>query len=320
MKTVLITGGAGFIGSYLCQQFLEQNYRVICVDNFITGQKKNIITFINKPNFQLIEEDICRPSFYQKIAPFKLSYILHFASPAGPNPHSSKSYLKFPVETYLVNSYATHLLLELAKKNNADFVFASTSEVYGNPLKHPQKENYFGNVNTLGPRSCYDESKRFGEMAAFTFGKLNKINAKIVRIFNTYGPRMNPDDGRVIPRFIIQALKNKPISIYGDGKQTRCFCFINDLIEGILKIVLQAKSYTVYNLGNDKEITINKLAKIIINLTQSQSKIILNPLPQDDPERRKPDLTKITKDLGWRPKTSLEKGLKKTIAFFSMAD
>jgi len=319
-RSAIITGGAGFIGSYLCKQFLQEKYQVICIDNLITGQKKNIKHLIGNPSFTFIQADVSQPSIIDKLSSVvnhKLSVIiLHFASPAGPNPDSPKSYLQYPIKTYLTNSIGTHYLLELAKKIKAEFLFASTSEVYGNPLEHPQKETYFGNVNTLGPRSCYDESKRFGEMATMTFAKKYNLKAKIVRIFNTYGPRMNVDDGRVIPLFISQALKNKPITIFGSGKQTRSFCYINDLIQAISAIINKAANYEVFNAGNNKEIQIIKLAELIKKLTHSSSKIIFKPLPIDDPLRRKPDLTKIKKELAWQPSINLKKGLEETILYF----
>jgi len=255
----------------------------------------------------------------EKLLPKKIDYILHFASPAGPNPNSPKSYLKYPIKTYLVNSIGTHYLLNLAKKTGAQFLFASTSEVYGDPKVHPQKETYNGNVNTLGPRACYDEAKRFGEMATMTFGRKHKVKTKIIRIFNTYGPRMNPDDGRVVPQFIVQALKNKPITVYGKGNQTRSFCYIDDLVKAILKAVFKAKPYEVFNIGSNKEIEIIYLAKAIKKLTDSKSKITYKDLPKDDPEKRRPDLTKARNELNWMPETSLKDGLEKTIKYFSGA-
>jgi len=315
MKKVLITGGAGFIGSHLGEKFLDLNYKVICVDNLITGQKKNINHFIKNPNFKFIQADVTKKSSYS-LLPTGYSLILHFASPAGPNPYSTKSYMQYPIKTYLVNSIGTHCLLELAKQNKAEFVFASSSEIYGDPKEHPQKETYVGHVNNLGPRACYDESKRFGEMATMTFAKKYNLKAKIIRIFNTYGPRMNPDDGRVIPQFILQSLKKQPLTIHGKGQQTRSFCYIDDLIKGIIKIVDKGKSCEVYNLGNDQELTILKLAEKIKQLTQSKSRLVFKPLPLDDPEKRKPDLSKIKKELHWQPETSLEEGLKKTISYF----
>ncbi len=316
-KSVLITGGAGFIGSHLCERFLKNNWQVICLDNLITGQEKNIEPLKTSSNFTFINADVIKPTTYaQQLTTNKLQLILHFASPAGPNPHSPKSYLKYPIETYLVNSIGTHYLLELAQKTGAEFLFASTSEVYGNPLQHPQAENYLGNVNTLGPRACYDEAKRFGEMATVTYGKKYGLKTKIVRIFNTYGPRMNLDDGRVVPQFVFQALQNQPITIYGNGEQTSSLCYIDDLVAGIYTIILKAKPYEVFNLGSDEEITINYLAKTIKDLTNSSSSLAYKDLPEDDPEKRKPDLTKIKTQLGWQPKITLKNGLKKTITWF----
>lgn len=315
MKTVLITGGAGFIGSYLCDKFLSLDYKVVCVDNLLTGQSKNIKHLVKNKNFDFINTDVSIKANYSKLTS-SYDLILHFASPAGPNPRSPKSFHRYPVRTYLVNSIGTHYLLQLARKNRAEFVFASTSEVYGDPLKHPQKETYYGNVNTLGPRACYDESKRFGEMATMTYGKKYKLNTKIIRIFNTYGPRMNPKDGRVVPLFLLHALKNDPITIYGKGKQTRSFCYIDDLIKGITLIINNAKPYDVFNLGNDQEITIIELAKLIKELTSSKSKLSYKLLPLDDPQKRKPDLEKIKKQLSWHPEINLKDGLLKTIDYF----
>lgn len=324
-KSILITGGAGFIGSHLCDEYLKNGFSVICVDNLITGQEKNIAHLLNNPNFKFIKADVANQNTYNlqpfdsargRLTTYNFSHILHFASPAGPNPHSPKSYLKFPIETYLANSIGTHYLLELAKKYQAEFLFASTSEVYGDPLEHPQKETYFGNVNTLGPRSCYDESKRFGEMATVTYGKKFNLKTKIVRIFNTYGPRMNPLDGRVIPQFITQALQNQDITIYGSGKQTRSFCYIDDLISGIKLILEKGEPWETYNLGNDEEISINDLAFSIKKIINSSSQITFKELPVDDPERRKPDLTKTKSKLKWQPITPLENGLQKTINYF----
>ncbi|PIS09186.1 NAD-dependent dehydratase [Candidatus Beckwithbacteria bacterium CG10_big_fil_rev_8_21_14_0_10_34_10] len=315
MKKVLITGGAGFIGSHLSEEFLNLGYQVTCLDNFITGQKKNISRLAASPNFKLIKSDVSKKSTYELLdQPYSL--ILHFASPAGANPKSPLSYYKLPIKTYLVNSIGTHYLLKLAKKNKAEFIFASTSEVYGNPLEHPQKETYFGNTNPVGPRACYDESKRFGEMVTNTYGKKHQLNTKIVRIFNTYGPRMNPKDGRAIPLFITQALKNKPINIYGTGKQTRSFCYIADLVKGIVEVINLGKPGEIYNLGNPEEITINQMVEKIINLTNSESKVIYQKELEDDPQKRCPDISKAKKGLNWEPKVSLEKGLLKTIEYF----
>jgi dTDP-glucose 4,6-dehydratase len=322
-SSIVITGGAGFIGSHLCDEYIKLGHQVICVDNLITGSKNNIKHLLNNPNFHFLNADVSTKEGIKKvqslITNYKLliTHVLHFASPAGPNPNSPKSYLQYPIKTYLVNSIGTHYLLKLAKNYKAEFLFASTSEVYGNPLQHPQKETYFGNVNPIGNRSCYDESKRFGEMATITFAKKHKLTTKIVRIFNTYGPRMNPEDGRVIPQFITQSLKNKPITVYGTGRQTRSFCYIDDLVKGIIKVAHNSPTYEVFNIGNDKEIDIVYLAKAIKKLTNSKSKIIYKPLPKDDPEKRKPDLTKIKTMLKWEPKTNLEEGLNKVIDYFN---
>ena len=315
MKTVLIAGGAVFIGSHLCKKFIDLDYKVICVDNLITGQKKNINHLFKKPNFKFIKADLTKKKDYSLLND-QYSLILHFASPAGANPHSPLSYYQLPIETYLINSIGTHYLLELAKKTKAEFLFASTSEIYGNPLEHPQKETYFGNTNPIGPRSCYDESKRFGEMATTTYGKKYNLNTKIVRIFNTYGPRMNPKDGRAIPLFITQALENKPINIYGTGKQTRSFCYIDDLINGVIKIIHQGESGEAYNLGTPEEITINQALEKILSLTKSKSEIVHQKKLKDDPQKRCPDINKAREKLDWQPKVSLEKGLLKTIEYF----
>jgi len=320
-QSVVITGGAGFIGSFLCQIFLEKGYQVIAVDNLLTGKKENIQPFLKQADFKFIKADVSRPSIIKKLTSVnkKIKYLLHFASPAGPNPNSAKSYLKFPIKTYLANSIGSHYLLKIAEKTKAQFLFASTSEIYGDPDQHPQTENYNGNVNPLGPRACYDESKRFGEMATVTFGKKYHLTTKIVRIFNTYGPRMNLEDGRVIPIFINQALQNKPITIYGDGSQTRSFCYIDDFVKGIFTLLNKAQPYQAYNLGNDQEIKIIDLAKLIKKLTDSSSKLVYRPLPKDDPLKRQPALKKI-KALNWQPETNLTQGLKKTIDYFKRSN
>jgi len=324
-SAIIITGGAGFIGSYLCEHYLNKKYQVFCVDNLITGQKNNIAHLLKNKNFKFLQADITKQATIKKIESLTTDRhspitILHFASPAGPHPTSPKSYLQLPVKTYLVNSYATHLLLKLAKDIKADFVFASTSEVYGDPKEHPQKESYFGYVNPIGPRSCYDESKRFGEMATITYSEKHHLKSKIIRIFNTYGPRMNPEDGRAIPLFISQALKNQTVTIFGDGNQTRSFCYIDDLVSGIAKIVEKGRPGEVYNLGNPDEITINQTVKKIISLINSSSDIVHKDKLKDDPQRRCPDIAKIKKQTGWHPKISFETGLKKTIKYFSEND
>jgi len=322
-KRIIITGGAGFIGSHLCEKFLKDRCSVVCVDNLITGQKKNINHLLKNQNFHFLQADITQKKTIKKILaisrqPSAINYILHFASPAGPNPHSPLSYYQMPIKTYLVNSLATHRLLRLAQKIKAGFLFASTSEIYGSPLEHPQKETYFGNTNPVGPRACYDESKRFGEMAAMTFAKKYQLPAKIIRIFNTYGPRMNPQDGRAIPTFITRALTNQPITIFGSGRQTRSFCYISDLVEGIMKVVEKGQNGQVYNLGSPEEVTINKTAELIIKLTNSRSKLKHQTGLQDDPQKRCPDISKAKKELGWQPVINFEKGLKKTISWFKL--
>lgn len=312
----LITGGAGFIGSHLCEAFLKKDYEVYCFDNLFTGKKENITHLLKNKNFQFHRFDVINP-IPEKLLPKKLYAIFHFASPAGPNPEASKSYLRFPIKTYLVNSIGTHNLCQLALEKKAVFLFASTSEVYGDPKEHPQKETYWGNVNPIGERSCYDESKRFGEMVTSVFPRKFSLDTRIIRIFNTYGPRMNPDDGRVLPTFILQTLQKQPITIFGDGKQTRSFCYIDDLIEGIIKVFEKGKAGEVYNLGNPNEITILKAAELVKKLTNSSSSFAFKKLPQGDPKRRCPDISKAKKELDWQPKVTLKEGLKKTIAWFS---
>ena len=306
MKTVLITGGAGFIGSHLCDFLLKRGYFVICMDNYITGKKDNLKHLLNNPNFKLAEQDITKHIDIKE----DLDYVLHFASPASPI-----DYQKIPIQTLKAGSLGTHNLLGLAKAKNAKFFLASTSEVYGDPLVHPQPESYYGNVNPVGPRSSYDEAKRFAEAITVTYHNVHRVDTKIARIFNTYGPRMRKDDGRVVPNFINQALSGKPITVFGDGKQTRSFCYISDLIEGIYKLMVSDINEPV-NLGNPDEKTIMEFAEIILKLTNSKSKIIFKPLPENDPKTRCPDITKAKKLLKWQPKVSLEEGLKRTIEYF----
>lgn len=306
MKTIIVTGGAGFIGSHLCDALVAKGNKVICIDNFITGQKKNIQALLSNKNFKLIEEDITENIFIQE----KVDEIYHLASPASP-----AAYGRHPIETMLVNSIGTKEMLELAKEKNAKFLLASTSEVYGQPLEHPQKESYYGNVNTVGARSCYDESKRFAETLAFNYAKKFKLRARIARIFNTYGPRMLENDGRVIPSFIVNALKGKPLIVFGKGKQTRSFCFVSDMVNALIKLMDSNYSMPI-NLGNPEEISILELAEKIIKQTKSNSKIIFKGKDKDDPEKRKPDISKAKKILKWQPKITLNEGLKKTIEFF----
>lgn len=306
MKTVLITGGAGFIGSHLCDFLLEKGYFVICMDNYATGKNDNIKHILDNPHFKLVEQDITK---YIKIDE-KLDYILHFASPASP-----VDYQKIPIQTLKVGSLGTHNLLGLAKEKKAKFFLASTSEVYGDPLVHPQPESYWGNVNPVGPRSCYDEAKRFAESITVAYHNIHKVDTKIARIFNTYGPRMRKEDGRVVPNFINQALSGKPLTVYGDGSQTRSFCYVSDLIEGIYRLMVSDINEPV-NLGNPDEKTVMEFAQIILKLTKSSSKIVFRPLPENDPKTRCPDITKAKKLLKWQPRISLEEGLNKTVEYF----
>lgn len=307
-QVVVITGGAGFIGSHLCGRLIQQDFKVICLDNFITGKLENIKHLFKDKNFKLIKYDVTK---YIDIKE-KVDYILHFASPASP-----ADYFKFPIQTLKVGSLGTHNALGLAKVKKAKFILASTSEVYGDPLVHPQSEIYWGNVNPVGVRGCYDESKRFAEAITMAYHRVHKIDTKIARIFNSYGERMRINDGRVIPNFIYQALNNKPVTVYGRGRQTRSFCYISDLIEGIYKLMFKTIHEPI-NLGNPGEFTILELAKLIIKLTGTKSSIVFKPLPCDDPRQRQPDITRARRILRWKPKIELEDGLKNTIGWFNL--
>jgi dTDP-glucose 4,6-dehydratase len=306
VRKILITGAAGFIGSHLCKLLLDKGYEVIGMDNLITGNINNLAGFKKCPRFTFIEHDVTRFIDIKG----KLDYVLHFASPASPVDYSN-----FPIQTLKVGSLGTHNALGVAKAKGAKFVLASTSEVYGDPLIHPQPESYWGNVNCAGPRGCYDESKRFAEAVALAYHRTHGLDVKIARIFNTYGPNMRRKDGRAIPAFIDQALSANAITVFGDGSQTRSFCYISDLIDGIYKLMKFSLNEPV-NLGNPKEMTILELAKKIKTLTGSKSKIIFKTLPTDDPKVRQPDITSAKKNLGWEPKIKLEEGLKKTIEWF----
>lgn len=305
-KTILITGVAGFIGSHLAETFLEDGFRVVGVDNFLTGSRENILPFQKKSKFSFIEHNISQSINIAE----DIHYILHFASPASP-----VDYLELPIQTLKVGSLGTHNSLGLAKAKKASFLLASTSEVYGDPLVHPQKEDYWGNVNPLGPRGVYDEAKRFAEAITMAYRRVHHVDTKILRIFNTYGPRMRIRDGRAIPNFIAQALEGKPITVFGKGTQTRSFCYVDDLVAGIKKLLFSDLAGPV-NLGNPSEMTLLDLAKKIIELTGSKSKITFEPLPQDDPRQRCPDIALAKTKLHWAPKVPLEEGLKKTIAYF----
>jgi nucleoside-diphosphate-sugar epimerase len=307
MANVVITGVAGFIGTNLCAAELKAGNKVIGVDNFCTGSKENITPFFDNKNFSFLEHDIVDPLPITE----GVDRIYNLACPASP-----AHYLKIPIETLLAGSRGMHNVLELAKNNDARVVQSSTSEVYGDPLQHPQTEAYWGNVNPVGVRSCYDESKRFAEALIMAYKRSHGVNTGIVRIFNTYGPHMRKDDGRVISNFIVQALEGKPLTVYGDGEQTRSFCFVNDLILGLQKM-MDGNHPGPINLGNPNEFTVKECAEKVIALTHSQSKIVFKPLPVDDPVKRKPDSTLAQKELGWKSPVSLENGLKETIAWFS---
>ncbi|MBN2831196.1 MAG: SDR family oxidoreductase [Candidatus Omnitrophica bacterium] len=305
-KTVVITGGAGFIGAHLCYRLISEGYSVICVDNFMTGSLDNIRPLIKDKDFKLIVSNV---SGYIKIRG-KVDYVLHCASLASP-----ADYLDFPIQTLKAGSLGTHNALGLAKDKKSTFMLFSTSEVYGDPLVHPQKEDYWGNVNCVGVRGCYDESKRFAEAITMAYHRAHRINTKIARIFNTYGPMMRPNDGRVVSNFINQALFSKPITIYGKGMQTRSFCYIEDLVEGLYRL-MRSSCHQPVNLGNPNEFTIMELAKLILKLTGSKSKIIFKSLPEDDPRKRQPSIALAKKALGWEPKVRLKDGLNKTIDWF----
>jgi dTDP-glucose 4,6-dehydratase len=303
---ILITGGAGFIGSHLCERLLREGHRIICLDSLITGQMKNIEPLLKNSKFKFIRHDVTK---YIDIDD-KIDYVLHFASPASP-----LDYLQFPIQTLKVGSLGTHNALGVAKAKGAKFLLASTSEVYGDPFLHPQPESYWGNVNPVGVRGCYDEAKRFAEAITMAYHRVHKIDTRIVRIFNTYGERMRRQDGRVIPNFIEQALRGRPLTVYGRGTQTRSFCYVDDLIDGIVKL-MYSKYNLPLNLGNPDEMTMIELARLIIKITDSKSKIEFRSLPQDDPKQRRPDITAVKKLLNWKPAVRLEDGLKRTIEWF----
>jgi UDP-glucuronate decarboxylase len=306
-KSILVTGGAGFIGSHLCEALLQSGNEVVCLDNFFTGSKENIRHLLQDPHFELVRHDIVHPVFLE------VDEIYNLACPASP-----VHYQYNPVKTIKTNVMGSVHMLGLAKRVNARILQASTSEIYGNPGVHPQPESYWGNVNPVGIRSCYDEGKRCAETLFFDYHRQNRVKIKVVRIFNTYGPRMHPNDGRVVSNFIVQALKNRDITIYGEGSQTRSFCFVDDMVKGIMGMMNAPEAFIgPVNLGNPKEFTILELAQKIVDLVNSKSKLVYKPLPEDDPERRQPDISLALEKLDWEPATPLEDGLKKTIAYFA---
>src|SRR5271154_213271 len=304
--TSVVTGGAGFLGSHLVDYLLQRGHKVVAIDNFVTGSVDNIAHLAGNQDFKFIEQDVTEFLFLDR----PVDYVWHFASPASP-----VDYLELPIQTLKVGSLGTHKALGLAKTKSARFLLASTSEIYGDPLVHPQTEDYWGNVNTIGPRGCYDESKRFAEALVMAYHREHKVETRIVRIFNTYGPRMRLNDGRVVPAFISQALQNKPVTVFGKGNQTRSFCYVSDLIEGIYRLMMSDYDLPV-NIGNPTEMTMLQFAEAIIRATKSKSKIFHKPLPVDDPKQRKPDITRAEKILKWEPKVKLAGGMRDTIAYF----
>jgi dTDP-glucose 4,6-dehydratase len=303
---VLITGGAGFIGSHLCDRFLADGHEVICLDNLLTGTTDNIAHLAGKPGFSFVHHDVTNYIFLEG----PLDGILHFASPASP-----ADYLNYPIQTLKVGSLGTHKALGLAKEKKARFLLASTSEVYGDPLTHPQKEDYWGNVNPIGPRGVYDEAKRFAEAITMAYHRTHGVETRIARIFNTYGPRMRLNDGRVVPNFILQALQGEDLTVYGDGLQTRSFCYVDDLVEGISRLLFSQETQPV-NLGNPREFSILEFAGKIMEIAGSRSKVIRKPLPEDDPRVRRPDISRATAILGWSPRIEVTEGIRRTIPYF----
>ena len=307
-KRILVTGGAGFIGSHLCERLIAQGAEVICADNFFTGTRTNVAHLIGHPMFELVRHDVTFPLYIE------VDEIYNLACPASP-----VHYQHDPVQTTKTSVHGAINMLGLAKRVKAKILQASTSEVYGDPTVHPQPEEYWGNVNPIGPRSCYDEGKRCAETLFFDYHRQHRLNIKVARIFNTYGPRMHPNDGRVVSNFIIQALNNEPITLYGDGSQSRAFCYVDDLVEGLMRLMDTDDAITgPMNLGNTGEFTIRELAELVIELTGSRSQIASRPLPQDDPRQRRPDTTKAESTIGWEPKVPLREGLEKTITYFNV--
>jgi UDP-glucuronate decarboxylase len=313
----LVTGGAGFIGSHLCRRLLADGWTVTCIDNFASGMRRNVAGLLEHPDFQLIEQDVTAAPLSDDC---EADRYYHLASPASPNPHTPRSYMALPLETALVNSVGLQNVLELARKHGGRVLFASTSEVYGDPLQHPQREDYWGNVSATGPRSCYDEAKRFGEALSMIYVRSKGVDVRLIRIFNTYGPNMDPEDGRMLPNFITQALRNQPLTIYGDGQYTRSLCFVQDLIEGLLAVMESDRSDAagrVYNLGNPEEHTILDYAKLVLELLpESRSTITYRDPVPDDPSRRRPDIGRVRGELGWQPRVPLREGVQTTIDYF----
>ena len=305
---VLVTGGAGFLGSHLCDAMLAEGHSVVCADNLLTGRMENLEHLLDEARFEFVEQDVC-----QAFDPGKVDYVFHFASPASP-----VDYRKYGIETLQVGSAGTLTCLESARKYQAKFLLASTSECYGDPLEHPQLESYWGNVNPVGPRSVYDESKRFAEAATMAYHRYHQLDTRIVRIFNTYGPRLQVNDGRVISNFMKQALRDEPITVYGDGLQTRSFCYVSDEISGIMALSKVQEPLPV-NIGNPSEFTMLECAQIVLQVTGSTSTVRFEPLPEDDPKRRRPDITRARKLLGWEPKVDLRKGLELSLEYFRKA-
>jgi dTDP-glucose 4,6-dehydratase len=306
VSRVVITGGAGFLGSHLCERALAEGHEVVCVDNLVTGRLENLRHLLDRDDIEFIEHDVTKP--FEVAGP--VDYILHFASPASPI-----DYLELPIQTLKVGSLGTHNSLGLAKAKGARFFLASTSEVYGDPQEHPQKETYWGNVNPVGPRGVYDEAKRFAEAMTMAYHRYHQVDVRIVRIFNTYGPRMRVRDGRVVPAFVQQALTGEPMTVFGEGKQTRSFCYVDDLVEGIWRLLMSDLRQPC-NIGNPHEMTILEFAETIRAAVGSSSPIVFNPLPVDDPQTRQPDITQAREKLGWEPKVTLAEGLRTTIAYF----
>lgn len=314
MQNVVVTGGAGFIGSHLCKRLLNDGYVVTCVDNLVTGTEKNIQELYANQHFTFVKHDVIQPMPNS----LKADFVFHLASPASPNHHSKLSYHALPMETMLVNTAGTHEVLKFAENHKAKFLFTSTSEVYGDPLEHPQKESYRGNVSTTGPRSVYDEAKRFGETLVAYYWREKKVDARIARIFNTYGPNMQRNDMRMIIIFITSALNNEPITVFGDGTQTRSLCYVDDMVDGLMKLMFSPNTTAqIVNLGSQQEHTVLEYATMVKNLINSQSEIVLSEaLPTDDPLKRRADITKAKELLQWEPKVNLEDGLRKTIEYF----